>query len=75
MLTVLIDARTGLTWAATAIALQEEAKKNAVEQQEYLKPFLANRYSETVLLLQRQNSLLARKQELQKIGVAAGTLP
>src|SRR5262245_36450004 len=34
------------------IALQEEAKRNAVAQQEYLKPFLANRYSETVLLLQ-----------------------
>lgn len=75
-LTVLIDrqdrANPGLR---LAIALQEEAKRNAVEQQEYLKPFLANRYSETVLLLQRQNSLLARKQELQKIGVAAGTLP
>jgi hypothetical protein len=25
--------------------------------------------------LQRQNSLLSRKQELQKIGVAVGTLP
>jgi hypothetical protein len=74
-LTVAIQGQGAVRGLRREIALQEEAKKNAVEQQEYLKPFLANRYSETVLLLQRQNSLLSRKQELQKIGVAAGTVP
>jgi hypothetical protein len=55
--------------------LQEEAKAAAVRQQEYLKPLLANRYAETLLLLQRQNALLSRKQELQRIGVAVGDRP
>jgi hypothetical protein len=57
------------------IALQEEAGRNAVAERDHLKPFLANRYSETLLLLQRQNQLLSRKQELQKIGVASGAQP
>ncbi len=51
--------------------LQEIAKAKALEEQEFLKPMLANRYAETVLLLKRQNSLLARKAELDKVGVAA----
>jgi hypothetical protein len=52
--------------------LLEELKARTIAQEEYLKPFLANRYSETVLLLKRQNSLLGRKQELEKVGVAVG---
>ena len=51
--------------------LQEIARANALKEQEFLKPMLANRYGETVLLLKRQNSLLARKAELEKVGVAA----
>lgn len=53
----------------------EEKRKRAIEEQESLKPSLANRYSEAVLALKRQNSLLQRKQELEKIGVAAGNRP
>lgn len=55
--------------------LQEEAKKRAIAEQENLKPHLANRYSEALLALKRQNSLASRKQELEKIGVAAGDVP
>jgi hypothetical protein len=53
--------------------LQEELKAKTIAQQEYLKPFLANYYSETVLLLKRQNSLLNRKQELGKVASGGRT--
>jgi hypothetical protein len=49
------------------IELQEDAKLRAMDEQEYLKPFLANRYGEAVLLLKRQQALLQRKQELDKL--------
>jgi hypothetical protein len=56
-------------------ALQEDAKAKAIAETEFLKPMLANRYAETVLLLKRQNSLTARKTELDKAGVAAAPTP
>lgn len=55
--------------------LMEASRKRAIAQQDLLKPSLANRYSEAVLVLKRQNSLLQRKQELEKVGVAAGNSP
>jgi len=55
--------------------LMELARKRAIEEQEALKPALANRYSEAVLVLKRQNALLQRKSELEKVGVAAGNAP
>jgi len=55
--------------------LQDEAKAKAIAETEFLKPMLANRYAETVLLLKRQNSLTARKAELDKAGVAAAATP
>jgi len=55
--------------------LQEDLKAKTIAQQEYTKPFLANYYSEAVLLLQRQNSLMNRRQELEKVGLAAGGRP
>ena len=74
-LTIDVNGQGAVRGLIKEIGLQEEFRKNAVIEQDSLKPELANRYSETVLLLQRQNALLARKQELQKIGVAAGTVP
>jgi hypothetical protein len=47
--------------------LQEDAKLRAMDEQEFLKPFLANRYGEAVLLIKRQQALLQRKQELEKL--------
>jgi hypothetical protein len=55
--------------------LMEASRKRAVEERESLKPALANRYSEAVLVLKRQGALLTRKQELEKVGVAAGNRP
>jgi hypothetical protein len=46
--------------------LQVDARLRAIAEQEFLKPFLANRYGEAVLLLKRQQALLQRKQELEK---------
>jgi hypothetical protein len=53
----------------------EASRKRAVEERESLKPALANRYSEAVLVLKLQGALLTRKQELEKVGVAAGNRP
>lgn len=47
--------------------LQEDAKLRAMDEQEFLKPFLANRYGEAVLTIKRQQALLQRKQELEKL--------
>lgn len=47
--------------------LADNLKKSAIQEQENLKPSLANRYGETVLLLKRQNSLLTRKTELDRV--------
>lgn len=49
------------------IELQQDAKLRAMDEQESLKPALANYYGEAVLLLKRQQALLQRKQELDKI--------
>jgi len=74
-LTVDIDGGGGSRGLVAEIKLQEAFAKSLVKEQEDLKPSLANRYAEAVLVLQRQNALLSRKQELQKIGVASGTTP
>jgi hypothetical protein len=49
--------------------IQKFAREHAVAQQDFHKPDLANTYSETVLALKRQQALLNRKQELEKVGV------
>lgn len=48
--------------------LQDDAKLRAMAEQEFLKPALANRFGEAVLLLKRQQALLQRKQEMEKAG-------
>jgi hypothetical protein len=57
------------------VAIQVEAAKRAREEQEHLKPALANRYAEAVLLLKRQAALEARIEELEKAARAATRLP
>lgn len=51
-------------------ALQDDAKVRAIAEQEFLKPFLANRYGEAVLVMKRQQLLMDRKKELDSAGTA-----
>ena len=46
---------------------QRDAKERAISEQEFIKPMLANRYSELVLALKREQILLNRKTELEKV--------
>jgi hypothetical protein len=50
---------------------QVQAKQGYVQQQEDLKPLLANAYAEAQSLLRRQIALQSRKAELEKAGTAA----
>ncbi|HEV3145790.1 MAG TPA: hypothetical protein VGZ47_18015 [Gemmataceae bacterium] len=46
---------------------QRDAKERAIAEQEFIKPALANRYSELVLALKREQILSKRKAELEKV--------
>jgi hypothetical protein len=46
---------------------QRDAKERAIAEQEFIKPLLANRYSELVLALKREQILSRRKAELEKV--------
>jgi hypothetical protein len=48
--------------------IQVEARKSAIGEQENLKPTLANRYSEAVLLLKREAALRKRLEQVEKSG-------
>jgi hypothetical protein len=52
--------------------IQVDARKRAVEQQEFLKPTLTNRYSEAVLLLKREAGLRKRLEQVEKSGTTVG---
>jgi hypothetical protein len=47
-------------------AVQAEAKVRAINSQEFLKPSLANRFSEAVILLKREKELRRRLEQLDK---------
>ena len=48
--------------------IQVEARLRAIDEQENLKPTLANRYSEAVLLLKREAALRKRLEQVEKAG-------
>ena len=47
--------------------IQRDAKERAISEQDFIKPALANRYSELVLALKREQILSKRKAELEKV--------
>ncbi|HLW67108.1 MAG TPA: hypothetical protein VKS79_17470 [Gemmataceae bacterium] len=46
---------------------ERDAKERAIAEQDFIKPLLANRYSELVLALKREQILSQRKAELEKV--------
>jgi hypothetical protein len=46
---------------------ERDAKARAIAEQDFIKPLLANRYSELVLALKREQILSQRKTELEKV--------
>jgi hypothetical protein len=54
--------------------IQVDAKKRVIDEQENLKPILANRYGEAVLLLKREAALRKRLELLEKGGTAVSVI-
>jgi hypothetical protein len=65
-LAALNDQMEGQTGLIAQKALQADAKVRAINSQEFLKPSLANRFSEAVMLLKREKALRQRLEQLDK---------